>query len=225
MADFCILKPGRRMDAVLEFLGQATSQQQRTLEKIIQHAGGSDAVLGQARIMNDLIKRETAIEIQAPNTFSYGPQRRTYAYRSARRRPYSPPHSIYYESSTSDVSDAYAGRRTRMRPFHQTGEAVGLPSKEPQELRKLKEELVDSPEISIQKNSEVFERRFKILQRDIAVDMNKIVEREGDRVIDTVLAGPHEKILDPVCFLPGLSQNSNIDMTMFRTCTRSGRTW
>ena len=93
------------------------------------------------------------------------------------------------------------------------------------QLRKLKEELVDSPEISIQKNSEVFERRFRILQRDIAADMNKIVEREGDRVIDTVLAGPHEKILDPVCFLPCLSQNSNIDMTMFRTCTRSGRTW
>ena len=63
----------------------------------------------------------------------------------------------------------------------------------------LQEELADSPVDSIAKNSEAFNRKFTIMEQNIAAEMRRIIGREGDRVIGAVLAGPHERILDPVC--------------------------
>ena len=37
------------------------------------------------------------------------------------------------------------------------------------------------------------------MEQNIAAEMRRIIGREGDRVIGAVLAGPHERILDPVC--------------------------
>ena len=84
----------------------------------------------------------------------------------------------------------------------------GLPPPEPEddageELRRLQEELAEAPAIAIRKNFNSFERKFEILQREITEEMRKIVVHEGDRVIKSVLAGPHERIVDPVCpFIP-----------------------
>ena len=66
-------------------------------------------------------------------------------------------------------------------------------------LKSLQEELADSPAVAIVKNREGFERKFTIMERNITVEMRRIVGHEGDRVIGAVLTGPHERIVDPVC--------------------------
>ncbi|KAI0752480.1 hypothetical protein C8Q80DRAFT_1146274 [Daedaleopsis nitida] len=65
------------------------------------------------------------------------------------------------------------------------------------ELAIVKEELFDTPELTIRKNLEVFERKFKMQQRELAEEMRRMVHHEGDRVIQAVTGGPHERIIDP----------------------------
>ena len=66
------------------------------------------------------------------------------------------------------------------------------------ELRVLGRELADMPVTAMRKNMKVFERKFRMQQREIMEEMKKVVVHEGDRVISSVLAGPHERIIDPV---------------------------
>ncbi|TFK80520.1 hypothetical protein K466DRAFT_558955 [Polyporus arcularius HHB13444] len=66
-----------------------------------------------------------------------------------------------------------------------------------QELQLLKAELNQNPLVAIRNNLESFERKFLILQRELIDEMRKFVVREGDRVISTVLSGPHDRINDP----------------------------
>ncbi len=68
-----------------------------------------------------------------------------------------------------------------------------------QELQLLKTELAEAPVAAIRSNFESFERKFEILQQEMIDEMRKIVVHEGDRVISTVLSGPHDRIIDPVC--------------------------
>ncbi|KAI1783149.1 hypothetical protein LXA43DRAFT_904186 [Ganoderma leucocontextum] len=65
------------------------------------------------------------------------------------------------------------------------------------ELAVVKQELFDSPELAIKKNLEVFERKFKMQQRELAEEMRRMVHHEGDRVIEAVTSGPHDRIIDP----------------------------
>ncbi|KAI1785889.1 hypothetical protein LXA43DRAFT_99677 [Ganoderma leucocontextum] len=65
------------------------------------------------------------------------------------------------------------------------------------ELAVVKQELFDSPELAIKKNLEVFERKFKMQQRELAEEMRRMVHHEGDRVIEAVTSGPHDRIVDP----------------------------
>ena len=66
------------------------------------------------------------------------------------------------------------------------------------ELAVVKQELFDSPELAIKKNLELFERKFKMQQRELAEEMRRMVHHEGDRVIEAVTSGPHDRIIDPV---------------------------
>lgn len=70
---------------------------------------------------------------------------------------------------------------------------------EQQEITMLRQELSRAPSADIKKNFEVFEKKFEIQTRELAEEMKKFVAHEGDRVISTVLDGPHERIIDPVC--------------------------
>ncbi|KAH9858589.1 hypothetical protein C2E23DRAFT_717063, partial [Lenzites betulinus] len=63
-------------------------------------------------------------------------------------------------------------------------------------IESLKAELFDSPESAVRKNFELFERKFAMQQRELADEMRGVVVHESDRVIDTVLSGPHDKIKD-----------------------------
>ncbi|KAI0656683.1 hypothetical protein C8Q70DRAFT_329984 [Cubamyces menziesii] len=63
-------------------------------------------------------------------------------------------------------------------------------------LKELKEELFESADVAMQKNLETFERKFDVQRKKIIEEMQGIVRHEGDRVIDSVLSGPHDKIRD-----------------------------
>lgn len=66
------------------------------------------------------------------------------------------------------------------------------------EVGVLKQELLEPPAVAIQKNFEIFECKLIMQQKELVDAMQRTVVREGDRVINTVLAGPHERIIDPV---------------------------
>ncbi|KAI0665675.1 hypothetical protein C8Q78DRAFT_1063523 [Trametes maxima] len=65
------------------------------------------------------------------------------------------------------------------------------------EMTRLMRDLADEPAVTIKKNLVWFERKFMIQQREIVDEMTRVVVHQGDRVISSVLAGPHERIVDP----------------------------
>ena len=62
----------------------------------------------------------------------------------------------------------------------------------------LKREIETPPDEAIEKNLEHFNGKFDIQKRRIEEAMERIVTREGDRVISAVTAGPHDRIVDRV---------------------------
>ncbi|KAI0633741.1 hypothetical protein C8Q77DRAFT_1157905 [Trametes polyzona] len=64
-------------------------------------------------------------------------------------------------------------------------------------LEVLKRELFEAPELAIKNNFEVFERKFKMQQRELSEEMRRVVHHEGDRVIEAVTSGAHDRIIDP----------------------------
>ncbi|CDO75523.1 hypothetical protein BN946_scf184871.g4 [Trametes cinnabarina] len=58
-------------------------------------------------------------------------------------------------------------------------------------------ELAETPEVAITKNLEVFERKFEMQQRELAAELHRAMHHEGDRVIEAVTSGPHDRIIDP----------------------------
>ena len=131
----------------------------------------------------------------------------------------------YGDPDTYMDDDGPRGNTRRTRPYrrHRTT-AIPTPGyysgygtqREAKELQKLQEELADTPAVAIRKNAEVFERRFKIMEGNIANEMRKIVGREGDRIVSTVLAGPHERILDPVCIYAGPIGDPHADFSLLQ---------
>lgn len=66
------------------------------------------------------------------------------------------------------------------------------------DYKDLKKELLEEPAKAIAKNAEVFRRKFEMQKQEIVDEVEKVVIRESDRIIQSVMAGPHEKILDRV---------------------------
>ncbi|KAJ7849789.1 hypothetical protein B0H14DRAFT_3866764 [Mycena olivaceomarginata] len=64
-------------------------------------------------------------------------------------------------------------------------------------LADLKEDLHLDPGAATEKNMAVFVRKFEVQKRQIIDELSRVVQREGDRVISAVTAGPHDKIVDP----------------------------
>lgn len=65
------------------------------------------------------------------------------------------------------------------------------------DLRALKEELSEEPEISITRNWSAFERKFEMQERELG-RIQEIVHEENQLVIKSVTSGPHDKIRDNV---------------------------
>jgi len=59
-------------------------------------------------------------------------------------------------------------------------------------------EIRANPDEAIEKNCDLFDRKFDIQRRQIVEDIERTVNREGDRIILAVTAGPHDRIVDPV---------------------------
>ncbi|KAI9068344.1 hypothetical protein FKP32DRAFT_1587743 [Trametes sanguinea] len=66
-----------------------------------------------------------------------------------------------------------------------------------EDLNRIREELFESPEVAIQKNFDIFERKFRMQQREFAEEMRRVIHHEGDRVVEAVTSGPHDRIIDP----------------------------
>ncbi|KAJ6561494.1 hypothetical protein DFH09DRAFT_1160085 [Mycena vulgaris] len=64
-------------------------------------------------------------------------------------------------------------------------------------LEDLRDELMTDPDAAMEKNLTVFSRKFEVQKRQIIDELSKVVERQGDRVISAITAGPHDKIIDP----------------------------
>ena len=95
------------------------------------------------------------------------------------------------------------------------------------DFKDLKKELQEDPAITIEKNLEVFKRKFEMQKKEIVEEIDKLVVRESDRVIQSVLAGPHEKILDRVscCYTHAATVEELMITRLSSKSTPSGRTW
>ncbi|KAI0633747.1 hypothetical protein C8Q77DRAFT_1157911 [Trametes polyzona] len=62
------------------------------------------------------------------------------------------------------------------------------------ELKDLREEILETTDAAVRKNLDTFERKFLVQHRRLMVEMQGLVRHEGDRIIDTVLSGPHDRI-------------------------------
>jgi hypothetical protein len=68
-----------------------------------------------------------------------------------------------------------------------------------EELMELRREVDEQPDEAIEKNGDLFARKFDMQQRQAEEETARSVGREGDRDVSASAGlGPHEKILDPV---------------------------
>ncbi|KAJ6588466.1 hypothetical protein B0H19DRAFT_1099542 [Mycena capillaripes] len=67
----------------------------------------------------------------------------------------------------------------------------------PADLDDLKDDLHTDPDAAMEQNMAVFTRKFEVQKRQIIDELSRVVERQGDRIISAVTAGPHDKIVDP----------------------------
>ena len=79
---------------------------------------------------------------------------------------------------------------------------AGAPAKankanKPMDLKTLRSELSEDLKDVLTKNLELFDRKFEIQRRQISEDQEKIIRREGDRIINAFTTGPHDRIPDP----------------------------
>jgi hypothetical protein len=67
-----------------------------------------------------------------------------------------------------------------------------------QKAKDLRTEIFEDPDAAVEKNQTVYFRKFEAQKRQIIDELTSVVKREGDRVIQEIKAGPHERILDRV---------------------------
>ena len=68
----------------------------------------------------------------------------------------------------------------------------------------LKADIFEDPDTAVEKNTAVYSRRFEAQKRQIIDELDLVVKREGDRVIQELKGGPHKRIRDSVrvCYPP-----------------------
>ncbi|KAK7042365.1 hypothetical protein R3P38DRAFT_2890069 [Favolaschia claudopus] len=76
-------------------------------------------------------------------------------------------------------------------------QGIATHGSKPAELDDLKDELRTDPDVAMEQNMVVFTRKLEVQTRQIIDEMSRLVERQGDRIISAVTAGPHDKIIDP----------------------------
>lgn len=92
------------------------------------------------------------------------------------------------------------------------------------DLDELQQEIKGDPNEAIEKNAELFNRKFDIQRRQIVEDIARAISQEGDRIILAMEMGPHARIVDPV-LCPVFSFQTRSSPLTFRTSGCSGRKW
>ena len=93
------------------------------------------------------------------------------------------------------------------------------------DLDELQQEIEGNPNEAIEKNAEVFNRKFDIQRRHIVEDIARAISQEGDRIILAMEMGPHARIIDPVlCSTFSFHTTRSSPLTL-RTSGCSGRKW
>ncbi|RPD54181.1 hypothetical protein L226DRAFT_510120 [Lentinus tigrinus ALCF2SS1-7] len=64
-------------------------------------------------------------------------------------------------------------------------------------LATVKAELLESAAEAVERNSEVFRRKFRLQEMKIVEELTRVSHAEGDRIIESVLDGPHNAIHNP----------------------------
>lgn len=92
------------------------------------------------------------------------------------------------DSSGPDISSASQGASSRQ------------PQKiaKPFVLKDLKDDLQMDPTLAMGKNMVIFTRKYEAQMHQIVDEVEQIMKRESDRIIDEIKSGPHSKIRDPV---------------------------
>ena len=88
----------------------------------------------------------------------------------------------------------------------------------------LRLEIREDVELSVERNQETFSRKFDMQRKQIVDELSRALHREGDRIIDAITAGPHDRLIDPVS--EPLFRALELMMTANRrTYMLSGKTW
>jgi hypothetical protein len=85
----------------------------------------------------------------------------------------------------------------------------------------LQDDLHTEPDVAIENNMTIFSRKFEIQQQRLLDEMTAVVKREGDRVIDVLTGGPHDRILDPVSLSFKFNINSFTNTLSTTGCAQS----
>ncbi|PIL33367.1 hypothetical protein GSI_03987 [Ganoderma sinense ZZ0214-1] len=226
-----------RMELILKFFERSIPFSQRSLNALVEQAGGPDAALQSPNVLQKLIERESSFEripdlagddrvpyFRAPartpsavgiagssryrshSGFDYSraaesqrSRRRTRSHAStAESHRASAPRSYIPNSYASGLAPAYPGdQNPPLYGYRKSYIDDVQKSPHEQDIAMLKQELAQAPSAEISKNFETFERKFEIQTRELAEEMKRLIVHEGDRVISSVLAGPHERIIDP----------------------------
>ena len=65
-------------------------------------------------------------------------------------------------------------------------------------LKDLKDDLQTDPTFAMDKNMVIFTRKYETQMHQIVDEVEQIVKRESDRIIDEIKSGPYSKLRDPV---------------------------
>ena len=66
------------------------------------------------------------------------------------------------------------------------------------DVEELRLEIREDVEVAVQRNADTFSRKFEMQRKLIVDELSRVVHREGDRIIDAITGGPHDRIIDPV---------------------------
>ena len=93
-------------------------------------------------------------------------------------------------------------RKVKGAPGASSAEGRRAPRSKPgdtsQNADDLRTEIFEDPDAAVEKNQTVYFRKFEAQKRQIIDELAFVVNRESDRVIQEIKAGPHERILDRV---------------------------
>lgn len=124
-------------------------------------------------------------------------------------------------NTTTDTAAALSSLRDPLMPSSQISQTF-----DPKAFYAMRNELREDMRDALKKNLEVFGRKLEVQKRQLITEIEGVVAQEGmsssgdmsaicsyvpfsgDRIISAVVAGPHDRILDPVSFSPEPESNA-----------------